>query len=139
MNDPEFELLKKRFKVGLIGCIVLLVPFFLFFYNKLNQDDSKIVRDIKKQETFFIYIRENKTSSSFKKEIKNSGISFQEVNKDLNRDYPNILRALEIPESDVVVPALIYVKEGKTFAILNDIKEEEELKTFVDNYKGGIE
>ena len=139
MNDPEVRLLFKRIGIGLFVCIVLLVPFYLFFYTKLNQDESKVVREIKKENTFFLYIKENKTPNSYKNEIQKQGVSLEIVNKDTSRDIPNILQELDLPSSDVVAPALIYIQEGKVVAILNEIKDVEELNTFVENYKGGIE
>ena len=137
MKDPELTMLKNRTLLGITVCIVLLTPFFLFIFNKLNQDDSKIVREIKEKNTFYLYIRDNKTTNKYQKELRKENLLYYKINKDLSRDYEKVLATLDITETDIVPPTVIYIREGQTVAILNNIKSEEEIITFLENYKGG--
>ena len=52
MNDPELRELRNKIGLGLGICILLLVPLFLFFYNKISQDDTSIVKSIKSGKHF---------------------------------------------------------------------------------------
>ena len=137
MKDPEFILLRNRTILAVSVCIILLTPFFLFFFNKLNQDDSKLMREIKEKRTDYIYINNQYTSDKFHKALKKENLHYYRINIDKSRDYEKIIRSLDITNDDIVPPSVIYIKEGQIVSILNNIQKEEDIKTFLENYKGG--
>lgn len=137
MKDPEFILLKNRTILAVAVCIILLTPFFLFFFNKLNQDDSKLIREIRKKKTVYIYINNQYTSDKYHKALKEENLHYYRINKDKSRDYEKIIRTLDITDNDVVPPSVIYIKEGQLISILNNVQKEEDIKTFLENHQGG--
>ncbi len=139
MKDPEFILLRNRFLLGIGICMVLLIPFFLFFFVKLNQDDSKVVQMIKQKETFFLLITDKNTPSSYKKEVKKNGLRYEFLSSENNQYYTSLLRTLDIPKTDVITPSMMYIQEGELKSTLNDISKKEDISIFINNFKGGVE
>ena len=137
MKDPEFIGLRNRMLLGIAVCIILFTPFILFLFDKLSPDDPKMIREIKEEKTFYIYLYDNHTSSKYQKELKKEKVLYYQINKDRSRDYDKVLTRLDITENDIVLPSLIYIREGQLVATLNNIKTEEEIKTFIENYQGG--
>ncbi len=138
MRDPEFIQLRNRFLLAVGICIVLLVPLFLFFFNKLNQDDSKVIKAIKKEETFFLLVTGKETPSSYKRIIKRNGVNYKTLDSYNKSNYTSLLRILDVPNSDIIPPAILYIQNGQLRSILN-IQEEKEIEEFIENFKGGIE
>lgn len=139
MRDPEFILLRNRFALAVGICIILLVPLFLFLFNKLNQDDSKTIQEIKKGETFFILVTNQETPASYKKTVKRSGLKYEFLDSNNNSNYNSLLRTLDVPKSDIIPPAILYIQKGQLKSTLNNIEKEEEITEFIENFKGGIE
>ena len=137
MRDPEFIELRNRFLLGITICMVLLVPFFFFFYSKLIQIDSKIIQKIENKETFMILITNNncKDCPKYEKTIKELSTNYQVMNKDKDKDYSILLKQLDIPEKDIISPALIYIENGTLKSTLIEIQTEEEVTTFVENFR----
>jgi len=137
MRDPEFIELRNRFLLGITICMVLLVPFFFFFYSKLIQIDSKIIQKIENKETFMILITNYncKDCPKYEKTIKELSTNYQVMNKDKDKDYSILLKQLDIPEKDIISPALIYIENGTLKSTLIEIQTEEEVTTFVENFR----
>ena len=137
MNDPEFRQMLNKAIFILAVVIVFAVPVYFIYKNKISVEDSKILKKIKQEKTFFIYVTEDKckTCKELKKELNNEKVLYEELNKGKERDYDRIITKLELNNSILTVPTLIYVEEGKVVSYIVDIKSEEYLKEYINNYK----
>ena len=136
MKDPEVIQLRNRFILGIIIIIIFLIPLLIFISNKSGASDSIIINKINNKEKLFIFITSNNCSNckEIEKIIKNEKIDYIELNKDKIKNYNYILKKIDISEEEITIPSLIYEENGKNYAILTNIKEEE-LIDFIDNYK----
>ena len=55
------------------------------------------------------------------------------IDKTTINDYQRILRKIKISENDIVIPTMIYVEEGNLKSSLVDIKNKNELLSYIEN------
>ena len=135
MNDPEFKELLKKAIFALSVALVFIIPIFFIFKNKLSSTPNTIIKDIRNEKTFILYITKEKcnTCKMLKQEL--SDIKYKELNKDKNKDYNEIIMKLELDDSKLYIPALIYINKGKVESYIVDIKSKEDINNFLSNYK----
>ena len=135
MNDPEFKEILKKAIFALSVALVFIIPIFFIFKNKLSSTPNTIIKDIRNEKTFILYITKEKcnTCKMLKKEL--SDIKYKELNKDKNKDYNEIIMKLELDDSKLYIPALIYINKGKVESYIVDIKSKEDINNFLSNYK----
>lgn len=135
MNDPEFKEMLKKAIFALSVALVFIIPIFFIFKNKLSSTPNTIIKDIRNEKTFILYITKEKcnTCKMLKQEL--SDIKYKELNKDKNKDYNEIIMKLELDDSKLYIPALIYINKGKVESYIVDIKSKEDINNFLSNYK----
>lgn len=135
MNDPEFKEMLKKAIFALSVALVFIIPIFFIFKNKLSSTPNTIIKDIRNEKTFILYITKEKcnTCKMLKQEL--SDIKYKELNKDKNKDYNEIIMKLELDDSKLYIPALIYINKGKVESYIVDIKSKEDITNFLSNYK----
>lgn len=134
MKDPEFkELLHKAIIIAVIVLLIIITVFFLF-YNKMMGKQDDVLKNIKKEKTFVVYIIKNncKNCDAIKKEISN--IKYNEL-REGNKEYIEIINKLGLEDSNIKSSALIYIKKGKTYSYIVDMQEKQEIKNFIKNNK----
>ncbi|MBQ6135591.1 MAG: hypothetical protein IJI60_04680 [Bacilli bacterium] len=126
MEDPEFIKLRNRFLTGILICLVLFIPFFLFLYQKIYPHDTGIMKKIKREETTYILITQNDCNECKRWEESIQGkIDYSKVNKDKDSSYQRLLNQLDIEKDDIVPPALLYIKDGQLDSMVMNQKAEE--------------
>lgn len=135
MKDKEFIELRNKFLIGLVISIIFIIPIFFFIKNKFYISDSDIYKSINKKNDMLILVVDNKCNRCNKsKEVLNKiNINYYVLNKDKQRDYNKIINKLNLKEKEIVNPTLIYIREGNTYAYINDIKSENEINSFIEN------
>lgn len=136
MNDPEFIELRNRFLKGIIVVILFVVPLTIFIVKKFNVEESKVIKSIDEKEDIVLFITDGRctTCKEIEKILDNIKVKYTLINMDSDRNFKTMLKRLDITTTDIDVPTLIYVEEGKVNSILVSIKTEEEITTFVENY-----
>lgn len=136
MNDPEFIMLRNRFLLGVLVAIIFIVPLFFFFKNKLISNED-ILQKIRNNETLMILVVENDCieCKNYQEQLNNDGIGYMKVNKSKDTNYELILNELNMSYDDVTSPSIIYVKNKKVVSTLTNMKTNEEIKSFIVNYK----
>jgi len=136
MKDPEIIELKNRLLLGILISLMIITPFFFFFYNHLITKDSKVIDRINSKDSFLILVTENdcKKCKTYMNQLNSKKVDFLIVNKDKEQAYPKILMKLNMEENDIIIPTLIYIEDGELISSLADIKSEEELGIFLINY-----
>ena len=137
MKDEEFIILRNRILIGLLIVIIFAIPTFFVIKNKLLVKETSIIKQINNKENFVILVtKENCTNcKDYEKELKNLNVEYSTLKKDTSESYTKVLDKLSINENDIIPPTIIYVEEGILKSTLVDIKNNNEIKEFVDNYE----
>lgn len=136
MNDPEFIMLRNKFLIGILVALIFIIPLFLFFKNKII-DNEDIIKKIRNKETLIILVVENNCieCKNYQEQLDNNDITYIKVNKEKDKNYELILNELNMSYDDVTSPSIIYVKDKKVVATLTNMKSNEEINNFIINYK----
>lgn len=139
MNDPEFIELRDKFLKGLGIVLIFIIPFIIFMVKKFNVEDSKVIKKINNEENIVLFVENAKCSTceSIEKILNNLNVEYEIINSSTSKDYKSVLKKLDITSTDIAVPTIIYIEEGKVNTILPSIETEEEITSFVDYYKLG--
>ena len=137
MKDEEFIILRNRILFGLLVVIIFAIPTFFVIKNKLLVKETSIIKQINNKENFVILVtKENCTNcKDYEKELKNLNVEYSTLKKDTSESYTKVLDKLSINENDIIPPTIIYVEEGILKSTLVDIKNNNEIKEFVENYE----
>ena len=137
MRDPEFVMLRNRVLIGIFVSILFIVPICFFIKNKLLVTDSDLEKSIKKQEDILILFTEDKCSKckSYEKKLIDLNVNYFVLNKSTKKNYKTILYKIETNDDEVIPPTLIYVREGKVYSTLVDIKSDNELEKYLSKHK----
>ena len=134
MEDQDLKELIVKLGAWLFVVVVFGSLMTIIFVNKFGSQEISINKKIDKKDSLVILVINNKVDNT--KEIKNTlkkkNIKVEVVNKDKERYFNDFLRKLSITEKDIVEPTLIIVKEGKVTAILVEIKDLDELNSFLE-------
>ena len=139
MKDPEFIELRDKFLKGLGIVLIFIIPFIIFMVKKFNVEDSKVIKKINNEENIVLFVENAKCSTceSIEKILNNLNVEYEIINSSTSKDYKSVLKKLDITTTDIAVPTIIYIEEGKVNTILPSIETEEEITSFVDYYKLG--
>ena len=133
--DEETKEILKKILIGIIISILIFVPMVLFFKNRFMNTETEVLKRINKKDTFFVLIYDNDTKiNELNDYFKNNRIEYTKLNKSIDSNYDTILRKLEVSKEDIKVPSLLLIEEGKLYSYLNNVKVNEELSLFIDNY-----
>lgn len=131
--DEELKHLRNRFFLGLAVSIIFLIPLIIFVVNKFGSTEQGIIKTINtKEDILLLVIEENcKSCQNIKKILKDKDVIYLEINKDRENNFQEILRKIDMVESDITPPTLIYLKEGKLYSSLVD-PSDNEITTYID-------
>lgn len=131
--DKEYISLRNRFLLALFvalifGALALALVFNKFYFG--NTINSKI----SKKESFVIFINsyECENCNEVQKILDDKGVIYEEV---VDNEADSLYKKLGITNTEEVVPSVIYMKKGKMYSSLFEIKNYEELKAFLEYYK----
>lgn len=137
MKDEEFIKLKNNFFKSVFFVLLFIVPFTIALITKFGTNNTNIENKIRNKETMLILITEKKCNKcrEIKDILKKQNVNFYEINIDKTtiNDYQRILRKIKISENDIVIPTMIYVEEGNLKSSLVDIKNKNELLSYIEN------
>lgn len=136
-DDEDLKSLFKRLGIGIIVLLIFSVIFIIFLMNKFSPHSSKVVESVENKETLYVLIYNNscKKCDEIQKILKNNKVSYYEINIDKDGHYKEFLKSISVTENEVVIPTLMYIKEGMLDSTIVDIKDEEVLNAFLENTK----
>ena len=133
------EASERQFNIRIMLCIivVILVTTMIVLFMKKHFDDAAIIKNIDKKESMLIYVTDDNCSDCLRVEdiLDDNKVNYNIMNKDKNKDYKKVIKKLQIEESDLPTPALIYVSEGVKYATLVGISDMDELNYFIKYYE----
>lgn len=137
MHDEEFIELKRKFFKVLFFTILFMVPFVIMFVTKFEVNDARILKKVKQEEKVLILVTSKNCSNckEIKKILKENNVVYEELNTDkvTINDYQSILRKIKMPEHEIVIPTLISVENSLLKSSLVNIKDENELLSYIEN------
>ena len=137
MHDEEFIKLKNNFFKILFFSLLFMIPFTIIFITKFEVSDTKIIKKIKNDEKVLILVTNKNCSrcKEIKKILKEKNIIYSELNIDkvTQNDYKSILNQIKMNEYEIVIPTMISIENGLLKSSLVDIKEKNELLSYLEN------
>ena len=129
MNDPELKQMIHKALFAVAIALLFAIPVFFIFVNKISVKENRLLKDIRENKTFLLYVTENKCTmcKTLKKELDNKNISYKELNKDKEQEYEEIIKSLGLKSTNIETPTLIYVEKGQVISYIVDIKSKEYL------------
>ena len=122
MDNEEFIELRNKFLLGVVVSLIIVIPFLFLFINRYTGVKSSVYKAYKSNETFVVLITNTEKKSEcqkIKKILKDSDVSYLEYNLD----------------KEIQVPALFYVKDGKTVMYTLEVTGEEKVSSFISSTK----
>ncbi len=136
MKDPEWIRMRNRFIIGLCFVILFMIPFYFFFKNRFAPDDSLILQEMDKKNSFVLLITEKNCSKckTMKELLKQENVEYKEVVMNKDKNFENIRIKANLSKDDIIPPTIVYMKKKKVTATLVDGDETDVLE-FIHNYK----
>lgn len=125
----------KKTIIGIVGTIVLVILFFFVFKNKFYGTASDIPERIEQKETMLLFVTGKNCydCNDLEKFFDKQNIKYVTLNKDKDKSYDSILKKLNITDSEIAIPSLIYIQDGQLVSTLVGVTEAE-ATLFLDNY-----
>lgn len=137
MKDKEFVRLKKIFFKSSFFVIIFMVPFTIALITKFGYKTTNMEKSIRNKESLLILVTKKDCSrcKEIKEILKDKKVPYYELNFDKTtiNDYQRILRKVKIGEHDIVIPTLIYMQDGNLKSSLVDIKDKNDLLSYIEN------
>ena len=135
IEDEELAILLKKLGIGIIVLLLFSTLIIMFFYNKFSPHIPKVITNIEKKETIYVFIENNscKNCKEIKQILNDKKINYYTINIDKEKEYKLFLNKLSITENDVIIPMLMYIKDGNLDSSVIEINDEEILNAFIDN------
>ena len=134
-KDQEFVQLRNRFFIGLfVVCIVgAIVTLFLFQRFRFGLGVSS---KMNRKDTFLIYVDSYQCENcvEVKKILDQKNVEYETMKVD-SPEAQNFFDKYEIVDHGEVVPAVIYIKDGKVYSTMFQISNFDELELFLKNYR----
>lgn len=134
MKNEEFIELRNRFLLGILVALVITVPFLLFFISRYTGSTADVIDAYNKKETFTVLVYKSSDCdkcSMIENKLKNLDIYYLEYDLDNPKEKENTFKKFGFKEKELIVPALIYVKEGVTVVRTFDIEDENSVDEFI--------
>lgn len=134
-DDEELISLFKRLGIGIVVLIIFSAVMIILLINRFSPHSSKVVEAVNNKESLYVLIDNNdcRNCDGIRKILKEENISYYEINIEKDGHYKEFLESISATENEVVVPTLMYIKEGQLDSTIVEIKDEEILKTFITN------
>ena len=134
MKNEEFIELRNKFLLGVLVALVVTVPFLLFFVNRYLGSRSSIMEAYNNKKTCTVLVDKSSDCdycSIIKSRLKDLDIYYLEYDLDKPKDKERTFKKFGFSEKSLVVPALIYVKDGESVVRTFDIKDETMIDEFI--------
>ena len=129
----EFTELRNKFLTGIVISLIFIIPMIIFFTKSIPKTDSSIIDNIDNKKSIVILITDSK-HKKFKSTMNQINIKKKTIDKYNYDGYQELIKKLNISESDIVVPTVIYIKKGDIKATLINIEQDKQLREFLKNY-----
>jgi len=134
MVDTEFYELKRRVIIAVIAIVIFSIPLLIFVFKNYGYKESDVLDKLNNKEDMVLLLRN--TSCDYCSNITNLldsyNVSYEVVMVNTDDRYNDIVKALDIPKNDIVVPELVEVINGKADNFVVDIDNQDTVMEFID-------
>lgn len=137
MDSDEFIELKNRFLLGLLVAVIVAFLLILFFANKFGFRDSKILKAINQNKTFFLLLIDSdecSQCSNYLEKLEDSDVKYYKYDVSIKADYDEFLEKVELTDEMIECPGIIYIEKGEMVANIMGIDDESIFSDFVERY-----
>ena len=138
MEDLDLKEFLTNIGIWIFIVVVFGSLFTLVLINKFGVKEISINQKIEKKENLYVLVvsKEDKNLKEIKKTLKENNISYEVVQKDGERYFDDFLKKISLMEKDIITPTLIVIEKKQASAILVDIKNIDELNSFLEYNSG---
>ena len=135
LQDEQNDIRRNITIIGL-PIILLIILFILFIYKLYGGGESELYKKTKTNDTYLmVYVnKECDRCQDVEKRLRDKNIVFYELNLNKEKRTTEILTKFKLDREKLVSPALIYIKDGKLYAYIDDIKDVETFNKFIEDY-----
>ncbi|MBP5679138.1 MAG: hypothetical protein J6X28_04860 [Bacilli bacterium] len=137
IDKEDVELKELIQKIGLWFLVFILFGslFVIMLVNKFGAKEIAINQKLEKQSSLVILVTTTKIKNNreIKNELNVNGVSYEVVYRDRERYFSDFLRKVDLQESDIIEPTILYVEEKVVVASLTNIKDIKEIKPFLES------
>jgi len=133
--DEQNDIKKTITTIGL-PLVLIIILFILVIYKLYGGVESELYQKTRTNDTYLmVYVTKDcNRCSNIEKRLNEKKIKYYELNLNKERRTTEILTKFKIDREKLKAPALIYIKEGKLYSYIDDIKEEDVLNKFIKDY-----
>lgn len=132
MVDTEFNEFKNKVIISVIVIILFIIPLTVFVFKTYGYKESEVLDRINNREDMVLLLRSRSCDycDNIISILDDNGISCEVV---MNTDdrYNDIVKSLDIPRKDIILPELVEVKDGDGIGYVVDIKNKEAVLEFI--------
>ncbi len=135
LQDEQNDIRRNITIIGL-PIILLIILFILFIYKLYGGGESELYKKTKTNDTYLmVYVnKECDRCQDVEKRLRDNNVKFYELNLNKEKRTTEILTKFKIDRDKLIAPALIYVKDGKLYSYVDDIKDVDTLNNFIKEY-----
>lgn len=132
--DEDLSNLLRNLGFAIVLIILFLLLFGYVILHRFGGANSSIENNIKDEKDMVILVHKSKCNTCFdiKTTLLKHVIFYNTINSDNDKRYQSILKKLELTEQDIKEPTIIYVEKGKVVSLLVDIKNVDDLESFLE-------
>lgn len=133
MVDTEFYEFRKRIIIAVIVIIIFSIPLFIFVINNYGYKGSKVLDKLNNKEDMVLLLRNTSCDycSNITDLLDSNNIDYEVIMVNTDDRYNDIVRVLDIPKNDVLVPELVEVIDGKADNFVVDIQDDNAVLEFI--------
>lgn len=138
--EDELRRIRNKLLIGILVVIIFCLPIGFLINNKFGNKKSLIIEKINNKEDFLILVTEseNVKCHDIINLLESYNLEFNILNRTEDANYYKTIDKINIEESDITPPTLIYMKEGEFYSFLvsereNDIKSYLEANNIIEN------
>ena len=134
-RDEEFIKGRNKFLIGFFVVGLFIIVLLIVVARRFSTLGT-IKSRMDNKDTFIIYIEKNDCNkcSEVKEILDNNNITYMDYYES-DTSLKNFLDKYDFNLSSDISPAIIYIKKGKLYSNMVNIRDLEELELFLKNYK----
>ena len=133
--DEQNDIKRNLTTIGL-PIILIVILFILVIYKLYGGGESELYQKTKTKDTYLMVYVTNECDrcDNVEKRLRDKNIKFYELNLNKEKRTTEILTKFRIDRDKLEAPALIYIKDGKLYAYIDDIKDVDVFNKFINDY-----
>ncbi len=142
MRNPEVIEFRNRILLSLFLILVISIIIIFFVINRFGGNKSDFLKVLYNDDTALVLLLDSKNCdycSNVKKILDERNLKYIIYDTYKEQDEDAVFFKLEISQNKILLPALIYVENGKMRYSIDNINDDEIVNNFLDSLSSNIE